>query len=59
MSEKSVSVQRAVTVPKNLMRAVALDRFGGPEVLVVRSISVPEPKPDQILIQIQSAGVGI
>ncbi len=44
---------------KQEMRAVALDRFGGPEVLKIRSISVPQVKPDQILIHVASAGVGI
>ena len=47
-------------MPKNNeMRAVVIDRFGGPEVLSVRNVSVPEPKPDQILIQVESAGVAI
>ena len=47
-------------MPKNNeMRAVVIDRFGGPEVLSVRNVSVPEPKPDQILIQVESAGIAI
>lgn len=41
------------------MRAVVIDRFGGPEVLSVRNVPVPEPEPDQILIRVESAGVGI
>ena len=41
------------------MRAVVIDRFGGPEVLSVRNVSVPQPKPDQILIQVESAGIAI
>lgn len=44
---------------KNKMRAVVIDRFGGPEVLSVRNVPVPEPLPDQILIQVESAGVAI
>ena len=43
----------------NVMRAVVIDRFGGPEVLSVRNVFVPEPKPDQILIQVESAGIAI
>src|SRR5690348_7917713 len=46
-------------IPTNEMRAVVMDRFGGPEVLRVGTLPVPEPKPDQILIQVESAGVGI
>jgi NADPH:quinone reductase-like Zn-dependent oxidoreductase len=41
------------------MRALTIDRFGGPEVLSVRNISVPEPQPDQVLIRIESAGLGV
>jgi NADPH:quinone reductase len=41
------------------MRAVVIDRFGGPDVLSVRNIPVPEPEPNQILVQVESAGVGI
>jgi NADPH:quinone reductase len=43
----------------NKMRAVVIDRFGGPETLTVRNIPVPEIAPDQILIRVGSAGVGI
>ena len=41
------------------MRAVVIDRFGGPEELSLRNISIPELKPDQILIKVESAGIGI
>jgi len=40
------------------MRAAAIDRFGGPEVLTVKTLSVPEIGPDEVLIQVESAGVG-
>jgi len=46
-------------IPSDEMRAVVIDRFGGPEVLTVRTLPVPETRPDQILIQVKSAGVGI
>ena len=39
------------------MRAVAIDRFGGPEVLQVKSIPVPEPGPGDVLIRVAFAGV--
>jgi len=41
------------------MRAVAIDRFGGPEVISVRNMPVPEPAPDEILIRVASAGIGV
>lgn len=40
------------------MRAVALDRFGGPETLKVQTVPVPEAGADEILIHVESAGVG-
>jgi NADPH:quinone reductase-like Zn-dependent oxidoreductase len=40
------------------MRAVALDRFGGPETLKMQTVPTPEADADEILIHVQSAGVG-
>ncbi len=40
------------------MRAVALDQFGGPETLKVQTLPIPEPGADEILIQVEAAGVG-
>jgi len=40
------------------MRAIALDRFGGPETLKVQTVPVPEPGTDEILIHVECAGVG-
>ncbi len=41
------------------MRAVAIDQFGGPDVLTVKTIPVPEAGPDEVLIRVESAGVGV
>lgn len=40
------------------MRAVVLDRFGGPDALVLRTIAVPAVGPDEVLIRVACAGVG-
>jgi NADPH:quinone reductase-like Zn-dependent oxidoreductase len=40
------------------MRAIALERFGGPETLKIQTVPVPEPDADEILIHVESAGVG-
>ena len=40
------------------MRAAVIDRFGGPEVLRTQSLPVPRPGPDQVLIELDSAGIG-
>jgi NADPH:quinone reductase-like Zn-dependent oxidoreductase len=40
------------------MAAVAIDRFGGPEVLSIHSLPVPVPEDDEVLIAVDTAGVG-
>jgi NADPH:quinone reductase-like Zn-dependent oxidoreductase len=44
-------------VPK-MMRAAAIDRFGGPEELTIHTLPVPEIGPKEILIAVHTAGVG-
>jgi NADPH:quinone reductase len=44
-------------VPKT-MRAIAMDRKGGPEVLTLHTLPVPTPAPDEVLIALDTAGVG-
>jgi NADPH:quinone reductase-like Zn-dependent oxidoreductase len=46
------------TIPKE-MKAAAFDRFGGPEVLHVAKVPVPKPGPDELLIRVESAGIGV
>ena len=40
------------------MRAIALDRFGGPETLKLQTVPIPEAGADEILIRVEFAGVG-
>jgi NADPH2:quinone reductase len=46
------------SVPEK-MKAVAIDRFGGPEVLHTALLPVPEPGPGQVLIRLDVAGIGV
>ncbi|HBA82585.1 MAG TPA: NADP-dependent oxidoreductase [Verrucomicrobia bacterium] len=41
------------------MKAVAMDRFGGLETLQLQTIPIPKVGPDEILIQVGMAGVGV
>jgi NADPH:quinone reductase-like Zn-dependent oxidoreductase len=41
------------------MRAAAIDRVGGPEVLTIHTLPVPEVGAGEILIAVQTAGVAI
>jgi NADPH:quinone reductase-like Zn-dependent oxidoreductase len=49
--------RRPKAVPQ-FMRAAAIDRFGGPEVLTIQSLPVPTPEAGEVLIAIDTAGVG-
>jgi NADPH:quinone reductase-like Zn-dependent oxidoreductase len=40
------------------MHAVAIERFGGPEVLVYRELPTPVPGANDVLIQLHTSGVG-
>jgi NADPH:quinone reductase len=40
------------------MKAAAIDRFGGPEVIRTQTLPVPRPGADQVLIELDSAGIG-
>ena len=42
-----------------MMRAAAIEAFGGPEKLVVREVRVPAVAPHEVLIRVDTAGVGI
>ncbi|MGD2046997.1 MAG: NADP-dependent oxidoreductase [Gemmatimonadota bacterium] len=41
------------------MKAAALDRFGGPEELTLHDVAVPELGPDELLVHVHTAGVGV
>lgn len=45
-------------LPKT-MKAAVIDKFGGPQVLHVASIPVPEPGDNEVLICVHSAGIGV
>jgi NADPH2:quinone reductase len=41
------------------MKAAAIDRFGGPEVIHTRSLPVPKPNANEVLIRLDTAGIGV
>jgi NADPH:quinone reductase len=47
-----------LNIPR-VMRAAAIEEFGGPEVLHVMSLPVPKPAPDEVLIRLDTAGIGV
>ena len=51
-----VLIANAQPVPKT-MKAVIAHQYGGPEVLKLEDVPVPEPKDDQILVRVIASGV--
>jgi NADPH2:quinone reductase len=41
------------------MRAAAIDRFGPPAALTLHTLPVPQPGPNEILMAVHAAGVGV
>jgi NADPH:quinone reductase-like Zn-dependent oxidoreductase len=41
------------------MKAAAIDRFGGPEVIHTESLPVPRPGPTEVLIRLDVSGIGV
>jgi len=41
------------------MKAAAIDKFGPPSNLKLHTLPVPKPKPDEVLIALHAAGVGV
>lgn len=48
----------AVATLPATMRAAAIDRKGGPEVLTLHQLPVPKPGPEEVLVALDTAGVG-
>ncbi len=46
------------SIPRT-MKAAVIDRFGGPSLLHVASIPVPEVSKNEILIRVRTAGIGV
>ena len=55
-TEKRKARKRAIPAE---MKAAAIDKFGPPSVLTVRTVPVPRPGPREVLIAVHAAGVGI
>ena len=49
---------RTSSIP-DTMNAAAIDRFGPPSTLTLHRLPVPEPGANEVLIALETAGVGI
>jgi len=48
-----------MTTTTETMKAAAIDRFGGPDELGLHTMSIPDVGPDEVLIRVDTAGVGV
>ena len=39
------------------MRAIQIDRYGGPEVIIRRELPIPNPRPGELLIRLAYSGI--
>ena len=46
-------------MPADTMRAAAIDQFGSAAEISVHTLPVPDLSPDEVLIRVQTAGVGV
>ena len=53
----AASAGRPAPLP-HTMQAAAIDRAGGPEVVTLHTLPVPKPAADEVLIALDTAGVG-
>lgn len=44
-------------MPENMMKAIRLHDFGGPEVLRYDEVPMPEPKPGEVLVRVHAIGL--
>ena len=58
MAATKMAAAREITLPET-MKAIAIDRFGSPDVLTLQTVPVPEPGPHEVLIMLYAAGVGV
>ena len=47
-----------MTQTHETMRGIALNQFGGADVLKIQTLPMPDIEPDEVLIRVQTAGVG-
>jgi NADPH:quinone reductase-like Zn-dependent oxidoreductase len=44
-------------MPTNVMKAIQIHEFGGPEVLRYDELTIPEPQPGEVLIRVHAIGI--
>jgi NADPH:quinone reductase-like Zn-dependent oxidoreductase len=56
-TQEQTTAASNVTAPDGQMHAITQDRYGSADVLELRSVACPTPKPGEVLIEVVAAGV--
>ena len=56
-TQKSATQHESHETEKKTMRAAAIESFGGPEVLELKEVPVPEPGPGHVRLRVEAAAV--
>lgn len=56
-TQEQTTTARRAAVPDGQMRAVTQDRYGSADVLELKNVARPTPKPDEVLIEVVAAGI--
>jgi NADPH:quinone reductase len=57
VQNQRLKMMKAGFVARTIMKAIRVQRTGGPEVMEVVDVSVPQPKPNEALVKVAVAGV--
>src|SRR6056297_3183196 len=56
-TQEQTTTARRAAAPEGQMRAITQDRYGSADVLELKSVARPTPKPDEVLVEVVAAGV--
>ncbi len=56
-TQEQTTTARRAAAPEGQMRAITQDRYGSADVLELKSVARPTPKPDEVLIEVVAAGI--
>jgi NADPH:quinone reductase-like Zn-dependent oxidoreductase len=46
-----------ITIENRIMKALIIQRYGGPEQLVLRELPMPQPADGDVLIRVKALGI--
>src|SRR6476660_6291888 len=53
----SIILRYSIEQEREIMRAVVISRFGGPEVLEIQDVPAPKPGPGEVLVRVRGTAL--